>query len=173
MSQLIFYWYSYFIAKMMYSQTCRTTESYKNNGKSCTMQLLEFLEDLTEALDNGKEIDVVYIDFCKAFDKVPHKRLLKKLWAYGIRGKIYAWITDFLSDRTQRVIVDGKRSTTAKVTNRIPQVSVLRPILFLIFINDLPSVIQAFTKLFADDAKVCQIVTYMVEISQLQSTLNS
>ena len=61
------------------------------SGKSCTTQLLEFLEDLTEALDNGKDIDVVYLDFCKAFDKVSHKRLLKKLWAYGIRGKKHSF----------------------------------------------------------------------------------
>lgn len=73
------------------------------SGKSCTTQLLEFLEDLTEALDNGKDIDVVYLYFCRAF----HKRLLKRLWAYDIRGKIHSWIKDFLSDRTQRVIVDG------------------------------------------------------------------
>ena len=57
------------------------------SGKSCTTQLLEFLEDLTQALDNGKDVAVIYLDFCKAFDKVPHRRLLKKLWAYGIRGK--------------------------------------------------------------------------------------
>ena len=62
------------------------------SGKSCTTQLLEFLEDLTQALDNGKDVDVIYLDFCKAFDKVPHRRLLKKLWAYGIRGKLHVWI---------------------------------------------------------------------------------
>ena len=58
-------------------------------GKSCVTQLLEFLEDITQAIDNGEDVDVVYLDFCKAFDKVPHKRLLKKLHGYGIRGKIY------------------------------------------------------------------------------------
>ena len=57
-------------------------------GKSCVAQLLEFLEDITQAIDNGEDVDVVYLDFCKAFDKVPHKRLLKKLYGYGIRGKI-------------------------------------------------------------------------------------
>ena len=59
------------------------------SGKSCTTQLLKFLEDLTQALDNGKDVDVIFLDFCKAFDKVPHRRLLKKLWAYGIRGKLH------------------------------------------------------------------------------------
>ena len=60
------------------------------------MQLLEFLEDLTDTLDNGKDVGVVYLDFCKAFDKVPHKRLLKKLWTYGIRGKIHSCVKDVL-----------------------------------------------------------------------------
>ena len=66
-------------------------------GKSCVTQLLEFLEDITQAIDNGEDVDVVYLDFCKAFDKVPHKRLLKKLYGYGIRGKIYNWVKEFLS----------------------------------------------------------------------------
>ena len=102
--------------------------------------------------------------FPKAFDKVPHKRLLKKLWAYGIRGKIYSWVKYFLKGRTQSVLVDGYRSTKAKVTSGIPQGSVLGPILFLIVINDLPLVIQALKKLFADDAKIYQTVTSMAEV---------
>ena len=72
-------------------------------GRSCTTQLLEFLEDIITALDNGEDVDVIYLDFCKAFDKVPHKRLLRKLWGYGIRGNVHAWIQDFLSDRKQHV----------------------------------------------------------------------
>ena len=143
------------------------------SGKSCTTQLLEFLEDLTEALDSGKDVDVIYLDFQKAFDKVPHKRLLKKLWAYGIRGKIHSWIKEFLSNRIQTVLKDGNSSSKAKVTSGIPQGSVLGPILFLIFINDLPSVIQALKKLFADDAKVYQIVTCMADVTHLQSVVNN
>ena len=143
------------------------------SGKSCTTQLLEFLEDLTEALDSGKDADVIYLDFQKAFDKVPHKRLLKKLWAYGIQGKIHSWIKEFLSNRIQTVLVDGNSSSKAKVTSGIPQGSVLGPILFLIFINDLPSVIQALKKLFADDTKVYQIVTCMADVTHLQSVVNN
>ena len=109
----------------------------------------------------------------KAFDKVPHTRLLKKLWAYGIRGKIHSWIKEFLSNRIQTVLVDGNSSSKAKVTSGIPQGSVLGPILFLIFINDLPSVIQALKKLFADDAKVYQIVTCLADVTHLQSVVNN
>ena len=66
-------------------------------GKSCVTQLLEFLEDITQAIDNGEDVYIVYLDFCKAFDKVPHKRLLKTIHGYGIRGKIYNWVKEFLS----------------------------------------------------------------------------
>ena len=65
------------------------------SGRSCTTQLLEFLEDVTMALDQGDDVDVIYLDFCKAFDKVPQKRLFKKLWGYGIRGNIHTWVKDF------------------------------------------------------------------------------
>ena len=61
-------------------------------GKSCSTQLLELMEELTEALDSNEDVDIIYLDFAKAFDKVPHKRLLKKLWGYGIRGKVHSWI---------------------------------------------------------------------------------
>ena len=142
------------------------------SGKSCTTQLQEFLEDLTQALDNGKDVDVIYLDFCKAFDKVPHRRLLKKLWAYGIRGKLHVWIKEFLSNRTQKVGVEGKESATAEVKSGIPQGSVLGPILFLIYINDLPSAILVLKKLFADDAKLYQIVSSMVEVTQVQNSIN-
>ena len=76
-------------------------------GKSCVTQLLEFLEDVPTALDIGEDGDVIFLDLSKAFDRVPHKRLLKKLWGYGIRGNIHAWIEDFLSNKTQRVKING------------------------------------------------------------------
>ena len=81
-------------------------------GKSCTTQLLEYMEDITEALDKGHGVDIIYLDFQTAFDNVPHKlaNLLKKLYAYGIRGQIHRWIKEFLSKRQQRVTTNGTRS---------------------------------------------------------------
>ncbi|MEW8547929.1 MAG: reverse transcriptase family protein, partial [Candidatus Thiodiazotropha sp.] len=123
-------------------------------GRSCITQLLETMEEITELIDNGYDVDVIYLDFCKAFDKVPHKRLLKKLYNYGIVGKIFNWIEDFLSNRKQRVMINGSKSEWQNITSGIPQGSVLGPVLFLIFINDLPDAINVCIKLFADDGKM-------------------
>ena len=91
------------------------------SSRSCTTQLLEFMEEATQALDRGEDVDVIYLDFAKAFDKVPHKRLLKKLTGYGIKGKVYNWIKEFLSNRKQRVVINGIQSEWRKVTSRIPK----------------------------------------------------
>ena len=142
------------------------------SGKSCVTQLLEFLDDITESLDQGGDIDIIYLDFSKAFDKIPHKKLMKKTIGYGIRGKIYKWVKEFLTNRSQKVVVDGQSSSTKPVTSDVPQGSVLGPILFVIYINDLPEVIQCFIKLFADDSKLYRRVSKMEHVEILQSCLN-
>ena len=85
-------------------------------------------------MDTGGVIDCIYCDFKKAFDKVPHRRLINKVESYGIKGEILGWITAFLSNRTQQVIVNGELSEFKKVTSGIPQGSVLGPLLFVIFL---------------------------------------
>ena len=112
-------------------------------GRSTTTQLLKFLDKCIQTYASGGVTDVIYLDFAKAFDTVPHKRLIAKLEAYGIHGKMLNWIKAFLSGRKQRVKVNGVCSHAADVLSGIPQGSVLGPILFLVYINDLPDVVES------------------------------
>ncbi|KAK3101818.1 hypothetical protein FSP39_006589, partial [Pinctada imbricata] len=119
--------------------------------RSTETQLILSVNDLAQSLDVGDQVDCILLDFSKAFDKVPHNRLLMKLQYYGIRGRTHSWISNFLLERTQRVVLDGQSSPSTSVTSGVPQGTVLGPLLFLIFINDLPSSVSSTTRLFADD----------------------
>ena len=129
----------------------------EREGRVQPMQLLEVMENLSRSIDDGQNIDILYLDFRKAFDQVPHHRLLLKLRSYGFVGNISKWIEDFLSDRTQKVRVGDSYSANAKVLSGIPQGSILGPILFTVYINDLPHGISSSCKIFADDTKIFDI----------------
>ena len=122
-------------------------------GRSCVTQLLVSLHDWLSELDKNVPVDVMYLDFRKAFDSVPHKRLVHKLKGYGVGNKVLNWVSDFLTDRTQYVSLDGVKSDTIPVTSGVPQGSVLGPTLFIYYINDLPDVVDTLLKIFADDTK--------------------
>ena len=120
---------------------------------SCVTQLMETTYDWTKILNIGRgQIDVILLDFGKAFDVVPHLRLLTKLHMYGITGKMHRWIVDFLGNRTQEVVVNGSKSERGMVKSGVPQGTVLGPLLFLIYINDIESQITSSIRLFADDS---------------------
>ena len=141
-------------------------------GRSCSTQLLECLDRWTNALDQGKSADVVYLDFSKAFDSVPHQPLIRKLHALGIRGKILDWCESFLVGRRQRVVVNGSVSKWEPVKSGVPQGSVLGPLMFVVYINDMPEVASSIMKLFADDAKLYRDVDTPHDIEQLKEDLN-
>ena len=120
-------------------------------------------------IDVGSPVDIIYLDFQKAFDKVPHQRLLLKLKAHGIRDSITDWIEQWLTDRRQRVVVDGEVSNWKSVLSGVPQGSVLGPILFLIYINDLNDSITSNGLKFADDTKLFRKVNTDGDKQRLQN----
>jgi len=143
--------------------------------RSTGTQLLDCLNDWSLNIENKQSLDVIYIDFAKAFDSVVHRKLLSKLTSYGISGKLLSWIEDFLRDRFQFVSVDGFYSSTISVISGVPQGSVLGPILFIIYINDVCDIISGNTvcKLYADDIKLYSTVDFNGISCDLSTSINN
>ena len=110
-------------------------------------------------LDEGTNVDIIYLDFAKAFDKVPHHRLIDKVASMGVEGRLKGWIKQWLEGRNQRVVINGRYSDWTYITSGVPQGSVLGPTLFLMFINDLEDGVQSTVLKFADDTKLYTEVT--------------
>ena len=117
-------------------------------SRSCITQLLQVMNDITRYIEDHKDIDIIYLDFSKAFDTVPHQRLINKLKAYSINGKLLKWITDFLNERKQRVRVNSSYSSYSTIDSGNPHGFIIDPILFIIFINDLPENVACNCKIF-------------------------
>ena len=141
--------------------------------RSCESQLINTIHDLAKGLNSRQQIDAVLLDFSKAFDKVPHHRLAVKLHHYGVRGKTLEWIRSFLADRTQQVVVDGETSKPANVSSGVPQGTVLGPLLFLVYINDLPSRVSSTSRLFADDCLLYRTINTEADTRSLQEDLDN
>ena len=144
--------------------------------KSCLTNLLHCMEEVTTILDEGHSVDILYLDFAKAFDKVQHQRLLAKMKSLGIEGSLLSWIKSWLSDREQRVVLNGQQSEIIAVPCSVPQGSVLGPILFIIFINDIDTCIKNLVALllkFADDTKVIKRIQNYEDKQKLQSAIDN
>ena len=139
---------------------------------SCVTQLLTLTEDISYALDHRKQVDVILLDFAKAFNTVPHQRLLTKLHFYGIQNDTYNWIKAWLSNRTQQILLDGITSSSVAVTSGVPQGTVLGPLMFLLYINDITTNIKSPLRIFADDRLLYSVINSPEDTIILQQDLD-
>ena len=138
-------------------------------GRSCQTNLIEFFDKVGGWLDDSQNVDVLYLDFSKAFDKVDHKRMMVKLAAEGVEGK---WIKDWLTGRYQRVVVEGKESGWLLVESGMPQGTSLAGPLFTVYVKDIDEWVRSFLRKFADDTKMARIIRNMMDAESFQADIN-
>lgn len=143
-------------------------------GRSCLTQLLHHLDSIISILEKNENADVIYLDLSKAFDKVNHNILMHKLENMGISGKINLWLKNFLTNRTQNVVIDGATSSPTDVLSGVPQGTVLGPVLFIVYMNDMSEIVQdSIIKCFADDSKLIKNIKNLSDRNKLMEDLKA
>ena len=152
---------------------CHNQHGFRS-GRSCLTQMLSHFDDILEGLTNKVDTDAIYLDYAKAFDKVDHQLLLAKLKLYGFPDQLLNWVCSFLTGRTQNVVLDGVHSYVSMIISGVPQGTVLGPILFILFINDMESCVKhSKIRFFADDTRISKQITCEADVPLLQEDLDS
>ena len=140
-------------------------------GRSTTSQLLKIMDHWTESFDLDTQIDCIYLDFKKDFDSVSHELLIHKLKSYNISDSMITWLSSFLNNRKQSVRINASTSSWTSVTWGVPQGSILGPLMFLLFVNDIPQITSSNIMLFADDTKLWRLIKSIDDVNILQEEL--